>query len=162
MAALAEFHVAASSVPGCLPRNDKSPGIASRLDQLRSLPIAPLHLPLPTDSRLRKITERLRRNPGEQRTLSQWAALAHVSERTLGRLFRQELSMSFGEWRQQARLLASLERLALGESVTNIALDLGYEGPSAFIHMFRCALGTSPGRYFRSAGDDSPLVPRTR
>ncbi|MCH7727709.1 MAG: phosphotransferase [Planctomycetes bacterium] len=37
MATLAEFHVAAASVPGCLPRNDKSPGIASRLDQLRSL-----------------------------------------------------------------------------------------------------------------------------
>ena len=34
--------------------------------------------------------------------------------------------------------------------VTSVALDLGYETPSAFIAMFRRALGTSPGRYFRA------------
>jgi AraC-like DNA-binding protein len=35
--------------------------------------------------------------------------------------------------------------------VTSVALDLGYETPSAFIAMFRRALGTTPGRYFRGA-----------
>jgi AraC-like DNA-binding protein len=32
--------------------------------------------------------------------------------------------------------------------VTTIALDLGYDSPSAFIHAFRRALGTTPRRYF--------------
>jgi len=32
-----------------------------------------------------------------------------------------------------------------------VALELGYETPSAFIAMFRRSLGTSPGRYFQQA-----------
>jgi AraC-like DNA-binding protein len=69
--------------------------------------------------------------------------------RTLARLFRRETGLSFAAWRQQLRLLRALERLAAGEPVTAVALDLGYSGPSAFVAMFRRALGVSPGRYFR-------------
>ncbi|ERI14312.1 hypothetical protein O206_22735 [Ochrobactrum sp. EGD-AQ16] len=55
--------------------------------------------------------------------------------------------MSFGRWRQQLHVGLALQRLADGESVTNIAIDLGYESPSAFIAMFRRKLGTTPARY---------------
>jgi AraC-like DNA-binding protein len=58
--------------------------------------------------------------------------------------------MTFRQWQQQARLLGGLVRLAEGESVTSVALDVGYENPSAFIAMFRRALGVTPGRYFSS------------
>ncbi|WP_430507282.1 helix-turn-helix domain-containing protein, partial [Burkholderia sp. BCCCDS15] len=34
--------------------------------------------------------------------------------------------------------------------VTTIALDLGYDNVSAFIDMFRRALGTTPGRYMET------------
>ena len=40
-----------------------------------------------------------------------------------------------------------------GEPVTAVALDLGYESPSAFIAMFRRALGAPPTRYLRYGGD---------
>ena len=56
--------------------------------------------------------------------------------------------MTFRAWRRQLRLLEALERLAQGEAVTTIALDLGYAGPSAFIQAFRDVLGTTPARYF--------------
>ncbi len=56
--------------------------------------------------------------------------------------------MTFGAWRHQVRLLKALEMLAGGHGVTAVALDLGYQSPSAFIAMFRRALGVSPGRYF--------------
>jgi AraC-like DNA-binding protein len=56
--------------------------------------------------------------------------------------------MSFGAWRQQLRLLRALERLAAGEAVSTLALELGYASPSAFIAMFKRALGVPPGRYF--------------
>ena len=36
-------------------------------------------------------------------------------------------------------------------AVHRIALDLGYDSPSAFIHAFRRALGTTPGAYFAAA-----------
>jgi AraC-like DNA-binding protein len=59
--------------------------------------------------------------------------------------------MSFRAWRQQLRLLRAMEMLAAGQSVTTVALDLGYDSPSAFIHAFRRALGKTPRAYFGAA-----------
>jgi len=56
--------------------------------------------------------------------------------------------MSFTAWRQQVRLVDALSRLATGQPVTTVALDLGYQSPSAFTSMFRRALGRAPTRYF--------------
>ncbi len=56
--------------------------------------------------------------------------------------------MTFGQWRKQARLMRALPLLAAGESVTRVALDVGYDSTSAFISMFKSALGTTPGRYY--------------
>lgn len=118
------------------------------LDELRALAILPLNLPWPVDKRLRRICMALRDDPALVRTLDEWSAAAGASSRTLARLFRKETGMSFGAWRQQARLLEALGRLATGEAVTNVALDLGYASPSAFTSMFRRALGRAPSRYF--------------
>ncbi len=60
-----------------------------------------------------------------------------------------------GAWRRQLRLLHALERLASGESVTTVALALGYDSTSAFISMFRRNLGRTPGSYFR-VGPSAP------
>lgn len=118
------------------------------LDELPVLPVLPLHLPRPADLRLRRICDALERDPSETRTLAAWSRVVGAAPRTLARLFRAQTKMSFGAWRQQARLLAALDRLAAGEAVTAVALDLGYQSPSAFISMFRRALGASPTRYF--------------
>jgi len=40
-----------------------------------------------------------------------------------------------------------MELLAAGHSVTSVALQVGYDGTSAFIAMFRRATGRTPGRY---------------
>jgi AraC-like DNA-binding protein len=125
--------------------------VAVIADEIRAAPTAPLHLPLPRDARARRVADALRGDPGDARTLAEWARVAGASARTLERLWNAETSLSFAAWRQQARLLRALEQLAAGEPVTSVALDLGYETPSAFIAMFRRALGTTPGRYFRSA-----------
>ncbi len=49
---------------------------------------------------------------------------------------------------------ACTSELSGGESVTNIAIDLGYESPSAFIAMFRRMLGTTPARYLTETATD--------
>jgi AraC-like DNA-binding protein len=118
------------------------------LDEIRALPMLPLHLPWPRDARLKRLCDALQSEPANQRTLEDWARGSGASGRTLARLFRKETGMSFGAWRQQARLVAALGRLATGEAVTNVALDLGYQSPSAFTCMFRRALGRAPTRYF--------------
>jgi len=117
-------------------------------DELQLLPILPLHLPSPADPRLARLCAAVAREPGDNRTLGQWGAEVGASARTLARLFVRETGMTFAAWRAQARLLQALSRLAGGEKVTTVALDLGYDSPSAFIAMFRRQLGVTPSRYF--------------
>lgn len=121
------------------------------LDQIRVLPVAPLSLPMPKDRRLRRLAEALLDDPSDGRGLEAWARDAGASPRTLARLFQRETAMSFRAWRQQLRLLRAMEMLAAGQSVTTVALDLGYDSPSAFTAMFRRTLGTTPKRYFAEA-----------
>ncbi len=120
------------------------------LDELKLLPTIPLHLPTGRDRRLRRVTAALEAAPGDGRPLEAWAREAGASPRTLARLFLRETGMTFGAWRQQARLLHALIGLAEGQAVTALALDLGYASPSAFIQAFKRAFGTTPSRYFRA------------
>ena len=122
------------------------------LDELLSAPIEPLHLPVPTDRRLRRLADAMLEDPSERLTSEEWGARVGASQRTLARLFQRETGMSFSRWRQQLQVGLALQRLASGETVTNIGIELGYESTSAFIAMFRRLLGTTPARYFNEPG----------
>jgi AraC-like DNA-binding protein len=102
---------------------------------------------MPRDRRLQRVCWALLAAPGDPRTLDEWAAWANASPRTLARLFVTETGFTFGAWRQQARLLEAMGRLSGGQSVTDVALDLGYDSVSAFSAMFRRASGVSPRAY---------------
>ncbi|MFC6854065.1 AraC family transcriptional regulator [Marivibrio halodurans] len=123
--------------------------VAVVLDRLRSAAAtpAPLHLPLPSDRRLHSVTAALIADPADGRGLEVLATGAGASVRTLARLFQREMGMSFGQWRTRRRLIAAIERLADGVSVTTVAYDLGYESPSAFVAMFRRETGRTPGQF---------------
>jgi len=115
------------------------------LDQLHVLPSVPLQLPMPQDARAREVAQVLWEDPSDASPVD--ALSSGTSKRTLERIFVTETGMTFGAWRQQLRLLHAVRLLAAGKSVTTVALDTGYESPSAFIAMFKRALGTTPGRY---------------
>ena len=126
------------------------------LDELRAAPTAPMHLPMPRDPRALRVAAAFREDPSSRRSIREWAKLAGTSERTFERLWSAEVELTFGRWQQQARLLRALEVLASEKSVTQAAFEVGFETPSAFIAMFRRAMGTTPARYFRdnaSLGD---------
>lgn len=57
--------------------------------------------------------------------------------------------MSFVQWRNRARFLKALAWLKDGWPVQDIAAQLNYGTPSAFIAMFRKQVGFSPERYRR-------------
>jgi AraC-like DNA-binding protein len=118
------------------------------LDELRTLPVLPLHLPQPTDQRLRAICAHLDRRPDDDATLEDWAEKLRITGKTIQRLFAKETGMTFGQWRQQIRLLRALERLATGDKVLDVALQLGYESPSAFTTMFKRQFGRTPSQFF--------------
>jgi AraC-like DNA-binding protein len=118
------------------------------LDELRTLPVLPLHLPMPTDPRLGQICTRLHERLDDKATLGDWAAHLDIDVKTIQRLFASQTGMTFGQWRQQARLMRVLELLAQGEKVLDIALALGYESPSAFATMFKRQFGQTPSQFF--------------
>ena len=118
------------------------------IDELRRAPMETLHLPMPNDRRLQKLTTEQLSNPALSLTINEWGVRVGVSTRTLSRRFQRETGMSFFKWRQQLHIGLALQRLAEGELVSNIAMDLGYDSTSAFIAMFRKMIGTTPARYF--------------
>lgn len=121
------------------------------LDEVRAAKAEPLGLPMPRDARLLRIAEGLLHSLADARTLSAWGSEAGIAPRTAARRFVDETGFSFAAWRQRARLLQAMAWLAEGVPVTTVAIDLGYDNVSAFIAMFRRALGTTPGRYFDGA-----------
>jgi AraC-like DNA-binding protein len=123
------------------------------LDELSVLPVAPIDLPMPRDGRAVRAARHIRESLDGAHTLAGVAKHAGASGRTLERLFRAETGLSFGAWRQRARLLRALQLLADDVTVTRTALAVGYESTSAFVAAFRRTIGTTPGRYFNRASD---------
>lgn len=121
--------------------------VATLLDELVAAPVEDLHLPMPRDVRLRRLAEMLLANPKDKSSLTGWARRIGMSQRNLTRLLLQEIGLTFGRWRRQLHVILSLQRLAKGESVQKISLDLGYENASGFVTMFRKAVGKPPARY---------------
>lgn len=122
------------------------------LDELRPAPELPLHLPMPSDRRLVRICEHICANPADASTLTKLGQRFGASQRTLERLFPAETGLSFSLRRQQSRVLAAIRLLAEGRPVTTVALDVGYDSPSAFGAMFRRVLGVAPSAYFGDTG----------
>jgi AraC-like DNA-binding protein len=120
--------------------------------EIAAMPQLSLNAPLPRDPRLARVCRRVFEEPLITFGLETFAAEAGMSRRSFTRLFRAQTGVSFGEWRQQVCLLAAIERLSLGQSVTQVALDLGYSSPSAFTAAFRRVLGEAPSHYVGTLG----------
>lgn len=116
------------------------------LDQLSTLQPVASYLPRPLDARLRRLTDALERNPADVSTLEQLAAPCGMTGRTAARLFMAETGLTFGQWRQQLRLLQAVVQLSQGSSVTQVAAQVGYQDVSAFIAVYKQAFGETPGR----------------
>lgn len=133
------------------PSEGKMARLASvLLEQIPDAPVEALYLPVSTHPKIKHITDALFATPGDRTTLRQWAVRLATSERSLARLVQSETGVSFGRWRQQLHLVIALRHLAEGQSVQNVAGTLGYDSVSAFITMFKKALGKSPTQYFAS------------
>lgn len=120
------------------------------LDQLALAPRAGSYLPGSDHPQLGAVLEALQAQPGDNRTLAEWADTVHTTERTLMRRCQRDLGMSLAEWRQRLRVVKAMPQLDAGQTVESIALDLGYSSASAFITMFRRLTGTTPDEFRKS------------
>jgi len=118
------------------------------LEQLAVAPIEQLHMPISDHPRIRRIADALAADPADRSTLAQWASKMAMSDRTLARLVLRETGLTFGRWRQQLHLIIAMQQLSSGASVQQVAGNLGYDSVTAFITMFKKALGKPPAQYF--------------
>lgn len=115
--------------------------------EIERAPVVPLAVPFPRSPALAARCHAFLSEPDAHATIDRWAEALGYGRRAFTRAFRRETGMSFAAWRQQACLLSALPRLAAGEPVTTIALDLGYDSPAAFTTMFKRLTGVAPSRY---------------
>ncbi len=125
-----------------------APLVADELERAAPLPLG---VALPEDKRLRALCEAVLDDPTRHDTLADWVRDIGASERTVARLFRDELGTSFGQWRQQVLLARALTLAARKRPMSEIAAALGYTSPSAFSAMVRRSVGMPPSRFFASA-----------
>lgn len=116
-------------------------------DEIGQLPILPLSLQYPSHGALAERCRAFILAPNIHETIDDWSDTLGMSRRSFTRLFRLETGISFRAWCQQACLLSALSRLAGGEGVTRVAIDLGYENPAAFTTMFKRTFGSPPMSY---------------
>jgi AraC-like DNA-binding protein len=117
------------------------------LSELRVAETVPLAIPWPRDRRLVAVCEAIMQQPGRRRGIEDWAGDVGASARTLIRLFTRETGLHYRAWVQQVQLADAFCRLARGDTVGEIARELGYASPSAFSAMFRRTLGRTPQYY---------------
>lgn len=142
---LRELLVAAVQVPVTYGTGGRDENLMQLLvHELRRSATAPLHLPMPQDRRLKVVCDALIKTPSNTFTALEWAEKLGVTAKTVHRLFVQETGMTFAQWRDQARLLHALRRIAEGWRVIDIAFDCGYSSQSAFTAMFKRHFGSPP------------------
>ncbi|MDO8286501.1 MAG: helix-turn-helix transcriptional regulator [Rhodoferax sp.] len=141
------IHSLEDSVPG----TRDAALMALTVDEMASATTQALGVPMPHpehgDKRLRALCEAVLRNPAEKSQLSEWVAQVGASERTVARLFRDELGTNFQQWRQQAILAHALPLLARGIPISQVAAASGYASDSAFSAMFKLAMGKAPSHF---------------
>lgn len=114
---------------------------------------------IPKDKRLLSIFTQLKQQPDLPFTLKEWANKVGASERTLSRLCAKEFNQSFALWRQNIRLVLSLQLLETQRAIQDISLELGYASDSAYIYAFKKLFNQTPSKYRRDClNRDSELI----
>ena len=109
----------------------------------------PLSISMPQDKRISGLAKAALDDPGLIATIDEWFNGASASRKTIERLFIGETGMAPSRWLRQVRILQAVSQLAAGKKISSVALDLGYQSPSAFAYMFRNAVGLSPSAFRR-------------
>jgi AraC-like DNA-binding protein len=83
------------------------------------------------------------------------ARASGVSLRTLQRHFRAHFNCTVTDWLRNLRLERARNELRTGESVKQVAFDLGYKQPSHFTRDFKDRFGVPPRMLLRGRLDNS-------
>lgn len=127
-------------------------------DRLRRADVTPLQLPRARDARLVHVCRLVLDDLSRPRTVAWLAREAGISERHLGRLFRDEFKSTYPQWRTSARVFQAMIDLTSGATVTETAHRCGWSTTSAFVDVFTRVMGQTPGTYRSRGTDDGPTA----
>jgi AraC-like DNA-binding protein len=145
---LRELLIRSSRFPMLYPEGGaESHLVTLLLDEIAAAEPGKLHLPMPMDTRLRRLVDMMMADPTDRSTIDEWAERVGLSERTLSRLITHQTGMSFGRWRQQLKIMLAVQWLAMGVSIQQVSGALGYDNAGSFVTLFRKLLGAPPARY---------------
>lgn len=98
--------------------------------------------------KVRCMKKELCTHPDHRHTLSELAEQYQISETAMKKCFRAMYGDSIYAFVKKHRLQSSLSLLCMTQkSITEIAMDVGYENTSKYIAAFKKEFGTTPARY---------------
>lgn len=125
------------------------------LHELTETPDAPTFLPLPASAVGRRVAEHALADAANRLDIAELASRAASSVRTVSRLFPAETGLTFKTWRQRARIVQAIDRLAGGAAIADAAAGTGFASTAAFCFAFRQVTGVTPSA-FATGGRQRP------
>ena len=105
------------------------------------------------DARIERVLEHLRKHYLERDAsrLEVLASIAQVTPTHLSRLIRKSTGDGVVAYTRKLRITHAADRLALGASLLEVALEVGYRHRADFSRDFQRVMGVTPGRFVRRA-----------
>ncbi|WP_262492864.1 AraC family transcriptional regulator [Mesonia mobilis] len=120
------------------------------LPQISNTPVL-LNLPVARDERLKRVTHLLRKDLSKNRSIAEIAQQFSISERTLHRLFKKDMNISFIRYYTLLRIFTAIEYIIEGKyTIAEIALMVGYASLPSFSNTFTKIVGKRPTEYYKS------------
>ena len=114
------------------------------LHELTETADAPTFLPLPTSLLGQRVADLAFGDPRNRLNVGELASRAATSVRTLSRLFPAETGLTFKAWRQRARIVHAMDRLARGNAIAQVSAEAGFASTAAFSCAFRQVTAMTP------------------
>lgn len=128
------------------------------LDEINFSSHANYMLKIPTEPKLLKVYELFKKSQEDFPSLEEAANLACVDIRTLRRLFKKNMDISFITWKQKFLFMRALELLQQYKQTALVAYRLGYNSESAFITMFKKMSGGKTPSHFKNNFVDKSII----
>lgn len=139
---------------------DTAPGIAPAkaellarlmLHELTETAHAPTFLPMPASPAGKRLAEVALGDCQQRLSLAELATRAATSVRTASRLFPEETGLTFKAWRQRARIVQAMDRLARGTPIARVVAQFGFSSTASFSCAFRQVTAMTPTQFLGQA-----------
>lgn len=112
-------------------------------------------VPLPVDERVRALVRAVLDDPGKLLSAQELCQAHGLHERTVQRIFQNDVGMTFGRWRTGVRMTLGARMIVDGTPIGAAAHRCGYSTTSAFSASFKERFGITPRQHIARVHADS-------